>query len=110
MQAAVRLIRQAVDQGVTLIDTAEAYGPFLSEDIVGEALQGIRDKVVLETKFGFDIDQVTGQRGPVAATAGPSTSARWSMPSCGACAPTASTCCTSTVSTRTCPSRMLPAR
>ena len=62
--AAIRLIRQAVDQGVTLIDTAEAYGPFLSEDIVGEALRGIRDKVVLETKFGFDIDQVTGQRLP----------------------------------------------
>ncbi len=62
--AAIRLIRQAVDQGVTFIDTAEAYGPFLSEDIVGEALQGIRDKVVLETKFGFDIDQVTGQRLP----------------------------------------------
>ena len=61
-QAAIRLIRQAVDQGVTLIDTAEAYGPFLSEDIVGEALQGIRDKVVLETKFGFDIDPVTGAR------------------------------------------------
>ncbi|PXW95190.1 aryl-alcohol dehydrogenase-like predicted oxidoreductase [Sphaerotilus hippei] len=62
--AAIRLIRQAVDQGVTLIDTAEAYGPFLSEDIVGEALQGLRDQVVLETKFGFDIDQVTGQRLP----------------------------------------------
>lgn len=61
---AIRLIRQAVDLGVTFIDTAEAYGPFLSEDIVGEALQGIRDKVVLETKFGFDIDQVTGQRLP----------------------------------------------
>jgi aryl-alcohol dehydrogenase-like predicted oxidoreductase len=62
--AAIRLIRQAVDQGVSFIDTAEAYGPFLSEDIVGEALQGIRDKVVLETKFGFDFDQVTGQRLP----------------------------------------------
>lgn len=60
--AAIQLIRQAVDRGVTLIDTAEAYGPFLSEDIVGEALQGIRDKVVLETKFGFDIDPVTGAR------------------------------------------------
>lgn len=59
---AIRLIRQAVDHGVTLIDTAEAYGPFLSEEIVGEALQGIRDRVVLETKFGFDIDPVTGQR------------------------------------------------
>ncbi len=62
--AAIRLIRQAVDQGVTFIDTAEAYGPFLSEDIVGEALQGIRNKVVLETKFGFDIDPATGQRRP----------------------------------------------
>ena len=62
--AALRLIRRAVDLGVTLIDTAEAYGPFLSEDIVGEALQGIRHRVVLETKFGFDIDQVTGQRVP----------------------------------------------
>ena len=61
---AIRLIRQAVDQGVTLIDTAEAYGPFLSEDIVGEALQGIRNQVVLETKFGFDIDLATGQRLP----------------------------------------------
>lgn len=62
--AAIRLIRRAVDLGVTLIDTAEAYGPFLSEDIVGEALQGIRDKVVLETKFGFDFDPVTGARLP----------------------------------------------
>jgi aryl-alcohol dehydrogenase-like predicted oxidoreductase len=62
--AAIRLIRQAVDQGVTFIDTAEAYGPFLSEEIVGEALQGIRDKVVQETKFGFDFDPVTGARLP----------------------------------------------
>lgn len=61
-RTAIRLVRQAVDQGVTLIDTAEAYGPFLSEDIVGEALQGIREQVVLETKFGFDIDPVTGER------------------------------------------------
>jgi aryl-alcohol dehydrogenase-like predicted oxidoreductase len=60
--AAVALIRRAVDQGVTLIDTAEVYGPFLSEEIVGEALQGIRDKVVLETKFGMNVDQKTGQR------------------------------------------------
>lgn len=60
--AALALIRRAVDRGVTLIDTAEAYGPFLSEDIVGEALQGIRNQVVLETKFGFAIDPKTGQR------------------------------------------------
>jgi aryl-alcohol dehydrogenase-like predicted oxidoreductase len=62
--AAIRLIHEAVERGVTLIDTAEAYGPFLSEDIVGEALQGRRDRVVLETKFGFDIDRATGQRLP----------------------------------------------
>jgi aryl-alcohol dehydrogenase-like predicted oxidoreductase len=62
--AAGRLIRRAVDLGVTLIDTAEAYGPFLSEEIVGEALQGIRHRVVLETKFGFDIDPVSGVRRP----------------------------------------------
>lgn len=61
--AAIRLIRSAVDQGVTLIDTAEAYGPFASEKIVGEALRGIRDKVVLETKFGVDIDPDTGRMG-----------------------------------------------
>ncbi|MEN9395871.1 MAG: hypothetical protein RLZ81_401 [Pseudomonadota bacterium] len=60
--AAIGLIRRAVDLGVTLIDTAEVYGPFLSEDIVGEAIQGIRNKVVIETKFGMDIDQRTGQR------------------------------------------------
>jgi len=60
--AAVALIRRAVERGVTLIDTAEAYGPFLSEEIVGEALQGMRDNVVLETKFGFDIDPKTGKR------------------------------------------------
>jgi aryl-alcohol dehydrogenase-like predicted oxidoreductase len=56
------LIRGAVDRGATLIDTAEAYGPFLSEEVVGEALKGIRDKVVLETKFGFDIDPQTRKR------------------------------------------------
>jgi aryl-alcohol dehydrogenase-like predicted oxidoreductase len=61
-QTAVALIRTAVDRGATLIDTAEAYGPFISEEVVGEALQGIRDKVVLETKFGFDIDPQTRKR------------------------------------------------
>lgn len=60
--SAIRLIRRAVDRGVTLFDTAEAYGPFLSEEIVGEALQGVRDRVIVSTKFGFDIDLATGQR------------------------------------------------
>lgn len=60
--AAVALIRRAVDLGVTLFDTAEAYGPLMSEEILGDALQGRRDRVVLCSKFGFDIDPKTGDR------------------------------------------------
>jgi aryl-alcohol dehydrogenase-like predicted oxidoreductase len=60
----IKLIRTAHERGVTLFDTAEAYGPFANEELVGEALAPIRDQVVLATKFGFDIDPVTGQRGP----------------------------------------------
>jgi aryl-alcohol dehydrogenase-like predicted oxidoreductase len=58
----VALIRAAFDRGVTLFDTAEAYGPFANEELVGEALAPIRDQVVIATKFGFDIDLKTGQR------------------------------------------------
>ena len=60
--AAISLIRSAFDEGVTFFDTAEAYGPFANEIIVGEALAPIRDKVVIATKFGFDIDPQTGAR------------------------------------------------
>jgi aryl-alcohol dehydrogenase-like predicted oxidoreductase len=52
----IAIIRQAVDQGVTFFDTAEVYGPFTNEDVVGEALQPVRDRVVIATKFGFRID------------------------------------------------------
>ena len=52
-QQAVELIRSAVDNGVTLFDTAEAYGPFVNEELLGEALAPVRDKVVIATKFGF---------------------------------------------------------
>ena len=55
----VALIRAAVDRGVTFFDTAEVYGPFTNEDVVGEALRPFRDKVVIATKFGFDIDLET---------------------------------------------------
>ncbi|MGA2890909.1 MAG: aldo/keto reductase [Terracidiphilus sp.] len=58
----IRLIRAALDLGVTHFDTAEAYGPFANEELVGEALQPIRDKVTIATKFGFDIDLETGKR------------------------------------------------
>jgi aryl-alcohol dehydrogenase-like predicted oxidoreductase len=53
---AVRVIRSAVDRGVTLFDTAEGYGPFVNEELVGEALQPVRDQVLICTKFGFKID------------------------------------------------------
>jgi len=52
-QAAVALIRAAFERGVTFFDTAEAYGPFANEELLGEALAPMRDKVVIATKFGF---------------------------------------------------------
>ena len=58
---AVAVIRHAVEQGVTFFDTAEVYGPFVNERVVGEALQPVRDRVVIATKFGFDIDPETGE-------------------------------------------------
>jgi len=55
-QDAIALIRAAVDEGVTFFDTAEVYGPFANEEVVGEALAPLRDQVVIATKFGFNID------------------------------------------------------
>ncbi len=52
-QQAIRLIRTAVDRGVAFFDTAEVYGPFVNEELVGEALEPVRDQVVIATKFGF---------------------------------------------------------
>ena len=63
-QQALALIRAAVDRGVTFFDTAEMYGPFVNEEIVGEALAPVRDGVVIATKFGFEIGTVgASQRG-----------------------------------------------
>jgi aryl-alcohol dehydrogenase-like predicted oxidoreductase len=60
-QAAITLIRDAVENGVTFFDTAEAYGPFTNEALVGEALAPLRDQVVIATKFGFkDGNAATG--------------------------------------------------
>ena len=51
----IAIIRAAVDAGVTFFDTAEVYGPYTNEDLVGEALEPVRDQVVVATKFGFNI-------------------------------------------------------
>ena len=59
-QDAIKVLRAAVDRGVTFFDTAEAYGPFTNETLVGEALAPVRDRVVIATKFGFKLDPETG--------------------------------------------------
>src|SRR5439155_2508957 len=59
----ISLIRAAVDLGVTFFDTAEVYGPFTNENLVGEALAPVRDQVVIATKFGWDIDANGKQTG-----------------------------------------------
>ena len=61
-QEMVSLLRKAVDLGVTFFDTAEVYGPFVNEELVGEALSPLRQRVVIATKFGFKLDP-TGQKG-----------------------------------------------
>jgi aryl-alcohol dehydrogenase-like predicted oxidoreductase len=61
-QEGIKLIRSAVEHGGTFFDTAEVYGPFANEELVGAALAPYRDQVVIATKFGFDIDPKTGQQ------------------------------------------------
>jgi len=58
----ISLIRAAFERGVTFFDTAEAYGPFKNEELVGEAVAGFRDQVVIATKFGFKFDPNTGKQ------------------------------------------------
>ncbi len=61
-QEMIKLLRSAVDRGVTFFDTAEVYGPFNNEELVGEALSPIRDRVAIATKFGFKLDPNGGAR------------------------------------------------
>src|ERR1700739_1249875 len=67
--ASIALIRAAVERGVTFFDTAEVYGPFNNEELVGEALGPCRNQVVIATKFGFDIGPDGVMRGPNSQTA-----------------------------------------
>ncbi|MGA7318186.1 MAG: aldo/keto reductase [Silvibacterium sp.] len=60
-QEMISLLRTAVERGITFFDTAEVYGPFTNEELVGEALSPLRDKVVMATKFGWKIDPSTGK-------------------------------------------------
>ena len=69
-QEMISLIRAAVDRGVTFFDTAQVYGPYTNEALVGEALEPVRDEVVIATKFGFDLE---GSIGPGALDSRPET-------------------------------------
>ena len=73
-QEMISLLRAAVEKGVTFFDTAEVYGPFVNEELIGEALAPLRDQVVIATKFGFDLspDLATqGKKGPMALNSHP---------------------------------------
>ncbi len=61
-QEMISVIRAAVERGVTFFDTAEVYGPFTNEELVGEALAPYRKQVVIATKFGFKLDPSTGKQ------------------------------------------------
>src|SRR3954468_7388727 len=60
-QAAIAVIRAAVERGVTFFDTAQVYGPFTNEELLGEALAPFRGQVVIATKFGWNLDPATGE-------------------------------------------------
>lgn len=66
----IAFIRSAFDLGVTFFDTAQVYGPFTNEDLVGEALEPLRDQVVIATKFGFDIDPADPRRRAISSRPG----------------------------------------
>ena len=101
----LKTIRAAFENGVTFFDTAEVYGPYTNEELVGEALQSVRDQVKIATKFGYAIDGTSASR-----TAVPSTSGKSSRNLSSGCGPTASISTTSIASIRMCRSRKLPAR
>src|SRR5512136_1173951 len=63
-QEMIDFLHKAVERGVTFFDTAEVYGPFRNEELVGEALEPFRDRVVIATKFGWNVDPKTGQQSP----------------------------------------------
>ena len=102
----VALIRAAVDRGVTFFDTAEVYGPFTNEEVVGEALRTFRDKVVIATKFGSTLISRLVKIG--ASAAGPIASERPSRDRSSGLGSKPSTSSTSIGSIRTCRSRTSP--
>ncbi len=62
-QEMISVLRSAVDRGITFFDTAEVYGPYTNEELVGEALSPLRDRVVIATKFGFNLNPMEARDG-----------------------------------------------
>ena len=106
-QDGIALIRAAVDLGITFFDTAQVYGPFTNEELVGKALAPVRDQVVIATKFGFSFDGSRLNRAEQPARAHHGDGRGLPAP---AGRGHASTCSTSTASTPTCRSRTSPVR
>ncbi|WP_281166933.1 aldo/keto reductase [Aestuariimicrobium kwangyangense] len=90
----IAFTRKAHELGVTLFDTAQVYGAFANEDLVGEALEPIRDQVVIATKFGFDIDPDDPRQRSISSS--PELIRSSTEGPCVGFVPTTSTCCTST--------------
>ena len=105
-QEMISLLRAAVERGVTFFDTAEVYGPFTNEELVGEALAPFRGQVVIATKFGFDtrVDP-RGTKGGQPLIVGRSTSRRSPRPRSSDSRSMPSICSISTGLTRTCRSK-----
>ncbi|WP_369805180.1 aldo/keto reductase [Pseudonocardia sp. MH-G8] len=99
-----KLLRATVDRGVTFFDTAEVYGPFTNEELVGQALAPVRDRVVIATKFGSSTES-TGRPRRRGSIADPSRSVERPRPRSSACKRIASTFFTNTASIPTCPSK-----
>ena len=91
-QEMIALLWSAVEHGITFFDTAEVYGPFVNEELVGEALAPFRDQVVIATKFGFAFDSGGRQ---VGLSSRPEHSSRSRTPRSSGSGPTPSTCSTS---------------
>ena len=99
----IGLIRKAVERGVDFFDTAESYGPLTNEVMVGEALLPLRNQVKIATKFGWDIDPVTGVHHGGGSTVSRTISRPRSTAACDASSRTTSICSISTASILTCP-------
>ena len=106
----ISLIRAAVELGVTFFDTAEVYGPFTNEELVGEALAPFRKQVVIATKFGFDLSGSDKRPGAAGLNSQQSTSSRLSKARSSGSKWMLLICSTNIALTRTCRLKTSPAR